>query len=164
MQAFTTDYSGRQVDVEFMQTVTKPASLIPLHLSWQSSPPKIVTGLQKMVQRYTVCLLTRLGDVLFDQTFGTTFWSDILRGAAQNSGQIQAAMAFANADVLTQMRSEDADTTTYGAIPEDERLAAAQLIGFTVDSNTGTFQLQIQLTSVQGDSYTYILPVTVARS
>ena len=160
MIAYTTDYSNRQVDIEVLQTILKPAGNTAMKFSITSSSPKAVTGMQKLVQRYTLLLLTQLGTVRFATDQGTTFMSDLIRGAGQNSGQVAAVVAFANLSVMQELQVEDQNTDLYGEIPSDEQLKSATLLDFTVNTVTGVLSLSIQLLNYAGSAYTYVLPVT----
>jgi len=160
---FTYDYSDRLVDVELLQTVQRPTqSVQPLQINITFGQ-RVVTGMQKLVQRYIVLLLTELEDVHFAPEQGTSFWTDMLRGAANNAGQVELAFAFANVDAISQLKLEEASVSTFGAIPDDERVDRVQLLSFTVDQATGVLDLQIEITNKTGDAYVYVVPVTVAR-
>lgn len=163
MRPFTTDYSDRQVDVEAMQSISTPAGVTPLAFTLGPTS-RIIAGMQKLAQRYTILLLTTLTDVHYDQAAGTSFLVDMYRGAAQNPGRLNFVFAFASSDVLAQMREEDAQTAIYGDIPADERIANATLEEWSVDYTTGTLYLRVLLTNIEGDEYVYILPATVVRS
>lgn len=162
MRAYTTDYSKRQIDLEFMQTVTRPSDVIPLDLAFTTSSAKVVTGIQKMAQRYMIVLLTRLNDSYFAPEQGTTFWRDMMRGASQNPGRVNMAFNFASVDAVSQMQAEDGDSV-FGSIPDDERIVSAVLVDFDFNVETSTLMLKVVLTNKQGDTYTYVLPTAVPR-
>lgn len=164
MRPYTSNYSGRLTDVEVLQTITAPRGLTALHTSLTTTPVKMITGMQKMAQRFTILLLTRLGDIHFDQDAGTTFIVDMFRGASQSSGSVGSAFAFASTDVLQQMRQADRDVELYGPIPADEQIVNATLESFDVDYSTATLRLRISLENLEGSAYTYVMPVTVART
>ena len=164
MRTYTTDYSNRQIDLEIMQTVVKPDDIIMLSLSLTKQCVKAITGMQKLAQRFAVTFLTQLGDVEFDQTFGTEFWTTLVQGSAQNAGQLQVAITLAISEAVGIMNNDDANDTVYGAVPADEQLADASLIDFNVDTTTGTIYLQIELTNVAGASYVYVLPLALSGS
>ena len=163
MRQYTTDYSNRQIDLEIMQTIVKPTSITLLALSLTQYPIKVVTGMQKMAQRFAIVFLTQLGEVHFDQAFGTNFWYNLVHGSAQNTGQLQVAITLANTDAVSIMQNDDI-STVYGTVPEDEQIASATLLNFTVDTSTGTLYLQTSLTNQAGDSYVYVLPLSLSGS
>lgn len=156
-----TSYSNRQVDIELLQSITavKPTAV---SVSSVSKVPKNVTGPQKAVQRYALIFLSTLGDVRFDPTFGTNFLISVAAGSIQNNAQLLNAFAVANAAVLTILEIEDSDDT-YGTIPDDERITAAELTDYEVDVSRGRILIYIQLTLASGDTTSFILPTTVPR-
>lgn len=162
-QVQTTDYSNRQIDLEIMQTIVKPASITMLALSLTQYPVKAVTGMQKLAQRFAVTFLTQLGDVHFDQTFGTEFWSNLVHGSGQNTGQLRVVLTLASSEAAALISNDDVDAV-YGIVPADEQLANATLLDFNVDTATGTLYLQIGLTSKAGDSYVYVVPLPLTGS
>lgn len=164
MRPSTTNYSERYTDVELMQTITAPKGLTRVHLSFMHTPPKMVTGMQKMAQRFTLLLLTRLADIHFDQEAGTTFLYDMFTGATHNAGMLGTTFALSSVSVINQMMEEDQNVALYGPIPKDEQIASAELESFSVDYATATLALRISLENVEGDAYTYVMPVTVART
>ena len=159
-----TDYSGRMVDIECLQTVKKAEGVVPLSLSFTFGGSRIVTGMQKLAQRFTVLLFSQLGNIYFDQDQGTTMLRDVLSGGfSRNAGYLQIAVAFACSDVVSQMRAEE-DTDLYGALPTDERLVSATLVDFEVDLASATLYLKVQLTSVAGATYVFVLPTDIPRT
>ena len=163
MRQYTTDYSNRQLDLEIMQTVIRPVDSVLLSLSLTKQPIKVITGMQKLAQRFALTFLTQLADVHFDQTFGTDFWAALVQGAAQNTGQLQVAITLASTEAVAIMNNDDVDVI-YGAIPADEQLVSANLLDFTVDTSSGTIYLQIELINQAGDSYVYVLPMSLSGS
>ena len=160
---YEVNYADRQVDVELLQSIPQPVELKRVYTNFIHGPSKIVTGIQKAVQRYALLLLTTVKDVNFDQRQGTNFLRPILSGNIQNRGAFQSLFVLANADVRNQLRAEDADTDLYGSIPDDERITNSALLDFDIDFNTATVTLRVGLTTAAGDTYTFIVPVTVPR-
>lgn len=160
---FEVNYLNRQVDVELLQTIPQPVEIKRVYLDFIHSPAKIVTGIQKAVQRYALLLLTTVGDIKFAQKQGANFLRPILSGNIQNRGAFQSLFAIANADVRNQIKAEDANTDVYGEIPDDERITNSELLDFDIDFNTATVRLRVGLTTAAGDTYTFIVPVTVPR-
>lgn len=163
-RAYTTDYSGRQIDLEIMQTIIKPVDSVMLSFSLTKQPTKSITGMQKLAQRFALTFLTRLGDVKFDLTFGTEFWVDLIQGSAQNAGQLQVTVTLAISDAMSSMLDDDAHDDIYGPIPADEQLADANILDCTVDTTSATIYLRIELTNQAGDTYVYVLPLALSGS
>ena len=156
----TTDYTGRQIDVELLQTVIKPVEVLQVSLSTIVTPAKMVTGIQKLVQRYALLLLTNIGDVNFAQDQGGDLLRMVLGGYVQDLGQLQFAFASANTAVVRMLSDDDLNADAFGAAPDDERISSAMLLDSTVDKATSTAFLRIQIVSQAGSDFTFVLPVT----
>jgi len=152
-----------QYDIEMLQTITavSPES-VRLYNTATTGGSRAVTGIQKMVQRYVVTLLTMLGSVRFDTVFGTDVVADLSVGMTRNTAGLSNAFNFASSDALDILKAEDSNIL-YGVTPDDERVARAILLDFNVDIASGTLYLDVQLNSVAGESYTYKMPVTITR-
>lgn len=157
----TTDYTGRQVDIEYLQTVVKPTGVIPVSMSFTASEPKMITGLQKLIQRYVITLLTSLGDVFTDPGWGTDFLHKIMRGAGRYAGYITTTFAFANVDAINKLREDERNTDLYGPIPDDERIAGAYLTGFEADPASASISLSINISNLAGATTVYVVPVAI---
>ena len=159
----TENYSNRQVDIELLQTILKPNELQQVNLSLADTTPKIVTGLQKVAQRYAHLFLSTVGEVKFDRRQGALILSNILGGRVQNNGQLQVVFANANSNVLSQMRGDDA-ASVYGDIQPDERIVDARLVDSDIDFASSTVYLRVQILTQAGTTITYVVPVTASRS
>ena len=160
----STDYSGRQVDIEHLQTITQIANITAVTKSLAKTQPKMVTGTQKLLQRYVALLLTQLGDVYLAPDQGTQFLNQILRGGGRSRGYIAQTFAFANSDVADQLRQEDNLEAVFGPTQPDERLRQATLLDFSVDYVTATLSLTIHVETEAGTSFVYVVPVPVPRT
>ena len=156
----STDYTNRQVDVELLQTVVTPEGTIPVSLSNVSKPPKVVAGIEKLAQRYTLLLLTTAGEVKFAQDEGGSLLALVLGGAVQDLGQLQYAFAQANNAVVAMLNDDDLNTDTFGAVPQDEQISGATLLNSSVNKATATAYLQVRITSQAGTSFTFLVPIT----
>jgi hypothetical protein len=111
MNGQTDNYTGRQIDLELFQTVVSPDRLTPVSVSMSQGVPKKVTGLQKLVQRYTIALLSTFGGVYFDKTFGTDFIQKMANGGSRNSSRISAIFSFASSPFLSSAAKTDRNFT-----------------------------------------------------
>jgi hypothetical protein len=160
---YEVNYAGRQVDIELLQSISRPAKIQQVSLSTVNDTPKIVAGIQKLAQRYALLLLFRLGDTPFDTEQGTSLLAAVVSGTLINMGQVYHHFALANMSVRQNMASDDKNTDTFGAVPDDERLARARLIDASIDFGASTLSLTIRLTTKAGSTITFIVPVTAAR-
>lgn len=158
------NYSNRQIDVELLQSILKP-NVDPqrVNVALVTKGTKIVAGMEKLVQRYALLLLTIQGGVHFDQTFGTTLMADISNGVIQNKGSLMTSFSLANVSVVKLMREEDSLTDVYGTPPADEQLQNATLQDANIDVATGTVYLKVSLTTQAGSNMVFVIPTTTPR-
>ena len=154
------DYAGRQIDIELLQTITKPQGVVKMNISTIASPPKVVAGIQKALQRYTLLFLSAYGDIAYAPLQGTQFGMALNKGAIYDRTSVQTNFAAANNLVLRQLQTDDNLAATFGAIPDDERIVAVQLTDFNVDYATATVLLIVQVTTQAGTTVDYVLPAT----
>jgi len=81
----------------------------------------LVTGQNKLVQRYLVRLLTETGSMQYNPTEGTKFMT-MLRGGACCSWQLISDFALAMLDLDPAMRAEEMPTD-----PPEEKYAGSEL-------------------------------------
>ena len=110
--------------------------------------PGVSTGMQKLMQRYIIELLTPYNDLKFHTT-GCDFVKDSL--GAFSEDQVRNAFAFANASISNRIRAASSD------LPADERLDSAELtdVSFIGD----TISVSIALHNQAGSEYEIILPI-----
>ena len=159
----TQSYNGRQIDLELMQSVASPQGEIPVTVSTVSKPPKVVAGVEKLVQRYAKLFLTNRGELGYNTAEGTDFIQALIQGAIQDQAGLQAQFAAANELVLNQLQEDDNKQDIFGAIPDDERIANTQLLDSRVDFASSTVMLSIRLTTLGGTDVTFVLPATTIR-
>ena len=159
----TTDYSGRQVDIELLQSVQQLVSPQRVHVSFTSEPVRITAGVEKLVQRYALLFLSAVEQVHFDTEQGTEFMIGVTAGYATTGGSVNRMFALANIRVRDQLLEEIEDTDTFGANQDDEVFSSAELLDFDVDFQSSTLYLQILITTAAGETIEFLLPVTATR-
>lgn len=163
MRESVINYAGRQIDIELLQTVTAPNAGQRVAIGNVGSTPKIVTGLQKAVQRYVAALLTVSGDVHFAQDQGSDLLPTIAAGAVPNAGYLNHLFGIANAAALRLLAKDNADTAGFGDLPADEQITEAALESADVDFTTGTIMLEVSITTAAGVSAPFVVPISTAR-
>lgn len=156
----TKSYAGRQVDLELLQHVDKMLASQPVRPD--IVVPRIVSGIEKAVQRYTKLFLTNVGSVRADTSVGNTMLHAIGQGMVSNMAELNYQYAVANANTLAILDREDSDIDAYGDIPDDERVVGADLIDLELkyDSLTGgRVYVHVRLNTAAEDSYTFVIPV-----
>lgn len=153
----TTSYVNRSIDLEMLQTITDPNGVKRVTVSLAKSTPKVVTGIQKLAQRYANLFLTILGDIQFAQDIGTDFIRAVVSGVVTNYGRFFETFAIANSRTIAELQRQ-----TDG-LPDDEIIDTAELLDFNVSVSTGLVMLKIQITSLAGDTVAYVLPTATLK-
>jgi len=149
----------RQYDIEILQTIVEPSQLPQeLSLTATKDTSRAVTGLQKLVQRYTLALLTATGTIRFDEAFGSRFWQNVNSGVMQNEGAVKRAFVLANNEAVIALKSEDSDSS-YGDAPDEEKIESATLTDFDLSYNSGSLFLSVNIISKAGSNYNYKVPI-----
>lgn len=162
-RAATIDYAGRTVDLELLQSVSVPSAGQQVYIGNVGSVPKIVTGIQKAIQRYVVALLAVQDDVHFAPGHGSTLLPDIAAGAISNAGYLSHLFGIANAAAMRLLARDNTDTDTFGPLPEDEEITEVVLDSTDVDYSTGTILIEATITTAAGESAPFVVPISTAR-
>lgn len=111
------------------------------------------TGIQKLVQRWSLEFLTSTGSMGFHLTSrGTEFVATARAGGLRTELDVTTAFALAAARVRGWL---DADAAADD--PDDERLASTTLV--SADVIDGNLSLTVDLRSLAGTSRTVVLPL-----
>lgn len=160
----TVDYAGRLVDLELLQSITDPGPVTRVYPTFTRltedgyTVPKMVTGVEKAVQRYFKLLMTDLGSVHFDEDVGGELVTRTFNGSISSTAVLNHLFALANDAALTKLAEDDVDET-FGDIPDDERIVMTTLVSSQINPGTATISLSIEIEMASGSTYTYIIPV-----
>lgn len=161
MRTETSDYGNRQCDIRLLDGPAAPAlDFSRSRMAVDGSGRLFVTGIAKLAQRYVFTLLQTKGTVEFDPGFGNSFLTQAFSGGLSSRGALVSRFGIANYLTERSIRDEDADSR-YGRAPDDERLKSAVFKGFDVDYQTQTLDINVELTSVAGDTVAFVVPVKV---
>ncbi len=152
ISSVTSDYTGRTRDVNifgYKNPNTQSLSTVSLTFGSVSS---FCSGVQKLLQRYTICLLTKLGSQKDFPDFGTKFVSALENAQAQQ--ELQHDLVFANALVISLFRDYQKENPD---LPLDEQLQTVTIDQFDYDS--GVLYLHLSILTLAGDAVQYILPL-----
>ena len=155
----TMDYTGRTVDLEVFQTEAVPAERLRLELTAASSGKhRRVAGVQKLVQRYLLTLLTSKGSVRYMPERGTKFMAYVAGGLLQSRTDIVQYFAFSDSDAAAQLKSQDASQEGQG-LPADEKYSRSYLMDYLIDPAAARLYLKVRLLSQADTAYTFVIPV-----
>lgn len=150
----TAQYTGRTVDLLLFDgaTATREAELTPA-LVQPGQSGALIAGVEKLVQRFLLELLTEIGSLHYDPTRGTTFISQIRAGTVQTSQDL--FMAFSSSELILRnsLRLEEDSETD----PADERYQSSELLSATLSGDRA--QLSFRLISLAGTARTVLYPL-----
>lgn len=163
MTGVTRDYTGRQMDLECLQTVVEPTGVIEMSPTAVMGDSRRVAGVQKAIQRYVALLLTPSSSVPFPDAEGNMLMDALRSGTVSNLGYLRHLFNVANAVALDIMRKDDYNIERFGEQPDDERVESVTLSGMTIDYATSTLGLSLTFRTAAGSDYAYTLPVSTRR-
>lgn len=163
MNGTTRDYTGRQSDLECLQTVANPVGSVELSLTASNGTSRRITGMQKAIQRYVTLLLTPSDSVNFPVAQGNTLLSALRAGSVSDTGYLRHLFNMASAAAIDIIRKDDYNTTRFGDQPDDERIESVELAGMTIDYGTSTLGLSLVFRTEAGSDYAYVLPVSTGQ-
>jgi len=117
----------------------------------------VTTGIQKLVQRFLLELLTTSGSQGYQPKRGTRFMPTVRAGVIRTSADLFALFAVAELEARLNLRGEEGRTD-----PADERYRRATLLSAALSGDTAT--LSIQLLSEAGETRTVIFPLRISAA
>jgi len=155
----TYDYTGRKVDLEFLQTEAPPADSKALTMTMTAQGMhRRVAGIQKLAQRYFLMFMTPKGSVKMAPSFGSDFMSAVQRGLLQSRTNVVQYFAFANMDVGQQLLAED-NLTVNAGLPDDEKYSKSYLLDYSIDTSASILYIKVLIESRAGTNYVFIVPI-----
>ncbi len=157
----STDYTGRTTDVLILGNVNPLSSATQVNSLSFGSSSKVVTGIQKLVQKYTILLLT---DVKSQPTFpdeGTLLLPSLRKYSKTTSvSDVEHYFNFANLTVIEKLR-DYVRTAGENAVPIDEQLDSAELQKIEVVGDS--LNISVKITSLAGDDVVFVLPLPLEK-
>ena len=147
------DYSTRKKDIHIFQNVdvNKVATIAPSF----GRISNYCAGIQKLVQRYAIALLTAIESQTAYPAFGTSLLTQLSNtNLSIDKTRLTHIFNFANYSVIQLFRTYQSNTT---GLPLDEQLDTATLQDIVVTN--GTASLSIKLFPVQKDAVIFLIPL-----
>ena len=151
----TTDYTGRQVDISILQypdALKLGAQDVAITLGDYG---RYCAGVQKLIQRYAILLLTDVGSREDFPTDGTAFLPKIKNGSCVvdklAASQLFAISSYAVVNLLKTYQSNNP------TIPADEQIASAKLQN--VSMYGGAIGFDVLIKTEAGDSIDFVIPL-----
>lgn len=156
--ATATDYTGRTIDLSiFIGAQPTGEELLVLDFTPGGN---VITGVEKMVQTYTLLFLTEQGTVEYYPTLGTPFITAVRKGFINNESDVKNQFNLA-AELIRQTMDLAADAASP-SLPPDEIYESSELMSFSLDKAASLLTMQIKVNSQAGSSRAVILPVPLA--
>ena len=151
------DYAGRTVDLLLLKTVTSvPVVNKRVDIDVEDDP-MIVTGVEKMVQRFALSFINALGSTKFAPDHGTNIVPHVAAGLVYDMATLEMEAAEANMLAMNHLISADDGEDT----PDDERLVSSEVTDLEYLRGEERVKISVRLTTAAGKSYVYIIPVGV---
>jgi hypothetical protein len=151
----STDYTERSKDISILQypdaTLTDPQTVLPQF----GANPRFCSGVQKLLQKYTIILLTNLASQPNFPDFGTNFLYT-LQGGISPVDRVRASQIFilASFAAVTALRKYQVANPT---IPADEKIVRAELLGLELYGSYVGFSVNI--ITEAGENISYVVPL-----
>lgn len=149
------NYAGRTVDL-FIFYGAKPTGDQKIHTSL-GDQGEVITGIQKMVQTFTILFLTERGSLPLFPDLGTSFLAELRNRNIRDESSIKNFFAAAVEQVSQTLALAD----IAGTFPPDETFESAILLDFRLDHTEGKLILRVQVNSAAGPGRVIYLPIPV---
>lgn len=142
-------YKDRSFDISVLHGAV-PQGETELDISLFQKGGAVCTGIQKLVQRFFILMVTPRGSMTFAPQRGSDFLKSV--SGAHSESAVRIAFQFALMDVRAQLKAEETDS-----LPADERFQNAELLEAVFFGDS--LSLSVALTSQAGITEEIILPI-----
>lgn len=151
----STNYTGRKKDISVMHspdaTIAGPQNIT---VSFGKNG-QYCAGLQKIIQKYAIILLTDTDSQLNYPTFGTDFLKK-LQGGFSPVDKLKASQIF-NLASYSAVNSLKTYQASRDDIPDDERIVSATLRNISLYNGSAAFDVDIATEA--GSSMNFLIPL-----
>lgn len=148
--AISTNYLGKQIDFCILDTSTNPGEeQIEVGLF---APGSVIAGPYKVAQKFLKFLLTELGSVPSELTYGTDFIRLLLTGQIQNAEALKLRFYQEVGNIINYVQSANTSASP------DEQLVSVNLEAFDVIGDYAILRIKLQF----NDQSTILAPVRIA--
>ena len=155
LSASVKDYAGRTVDyLAFDDAKASGDALLSQQLVKAGQSGAVITGIEKLVQRILLELLTEKGSLEYTPSRGTFFMTQLRLGTVRTSQALFGSFSAATLDIRNNLTAEESASD-----PKDERYGNLELLNASLLGDTAT--LSVRVTSLAGESRTVIYPLRI---
>lgn len=149
------DYVGRTVDLAAYHGVSSRGErLLEESFATAGTGGEIVTGTQKVVQRFLTELLKEQGSMTFRPGEGTLFLTEARLGRFQTQAEVEGAFARAVLDVQATLQADELSTD-----PDDERFVGARILSVIVIPGKAVIRFELETRAGSARKFIFPLPV-----
>lgn len=151
----TSNYSGRNKDITitpYINSLLSERQRVALTFGKVSS---YCAGIQKLIQRYIITLLTVSGSQPHDPLFGTNFLSKVKRSNLTTLNDLTHIFNFANFDVISTFKEYQ---SAHPNLPADEQLDTAVID--SIDSTQDSVTFKIKIYTMAGETVDFVVPIS----
>jgi hypothetical protein len=152
----TTNYTERKKDISILQypdaTLVDAQDVSPRF----GKVGRFCAGVQKLIQRYTIILLTNLNSQENYPAFGTNFMYTLQAGISPTD-RLQAAQIF-NIASYNAVQLLKAHQQEYPDTPSDERIVSATLSNISLIGSSVGFDVSLKTEATDGIKFIIPLP------
>lgn len=151
----TTDYTGRKKDINLFELPDAANPDRQAVLPKFGKNARFCAGVQKLIQKYAIILLTNVNSQVNYPDFGTDLLYT-LQGGISPVDQLRAAQIFnlASYDAVNTLKNYQIE---HAEIPLDERISSATLSSITLYGGMASFD--VSLTTEAGSSIDFVVPL-----
>jgi hypothetical protein len=148
---------GRTVDLLAYQGVQASGDiLLAPSLADPSTGGYVITGIQKLAQRFIVELFREQGTTTFRPGLGTTFLTEARYGSFRTQADVISAFARAVSQIRVNLQAQESDDD-----PDDERFLDAEVLSVVVESER--VAIYANLISRAGRDRQFVFPIAVSN-
>jgi hypothetical protein len=153
--SISSDYTGRAKDISILQY--PDAALIDAQevLPQFGNNARFCTGIQKILQKYAIILLTNITSQPDYPAFGTDFFYT-LQGGISPVDRVMASQIFTLASfaAVSELRKYQ---TNHPELPDDEKIVRAELLD--LDLYGGYVGFSVKVVTAAGDDVNFVIPL-----
>lgn len=153
--ATTSDYAGRTVDVAaYKGWAPNKNTKVEQVLVGPGDGGQLIAGIEKLLQRFAIELLTEKGTLLYLPLRGCSFMTSARTGYWRTGDDVRSSFNLAMLEVTENLQVEETETD-----PPDERFASAELLAVSLLGDTAT--MSVNVISQAGTAFTALLPLNI---
>ena len=151
----STNYTGRKKDISVLRSPDATIAGAQNVTIAFGKHGQFCAGLQKIIQKYAIILLTNIGSQPNYPSFGTNFLARI-QGGISPVDNLRAAQIF-NLASYSAVNTLKAYQATRDDIPDDERIVSATLTSIVLYNSSASFDVSISTEA--GSIMNFLIPL-----